>query len=358
MGTPGVYLAPDGIGLGDGAFFIDNLGNLNTMGDVSMWGKSSDASSGYKKVVHIDSENGSLNLAGNINMGGNINMTGNMVIGGSITWNASSNPVKVLYAINELRTDNINYESILEQEAEDELSTLNGWHTTYRTGDYYATYSYNGGLTWTIAIQIQGKDGDPGTPGTSATVTTEQIFNMLTNNGATQGIFPFYRENPYNSSNPKTTQLFINAEYIQSGTLSGRKIISEADDKNNVVRITDGYVYLMPNGSTSKPKMRIGFNTESENRDPFIQFGAGSAVSTTIVGKPATDGTALLYKEDTGFSIQLFGSDGKNPSIYFYDYDKNGGVDGIKNTHISFVDSIVDFTYADVRGLNTIATFG
>ena len=55
--TKGVYLAPDGIGLGNGNFYVDDLGNLTTNGLISMRSNS-------KEVLRI--ENGSIKLSGSI----------------------------------------------------------------------------------------------------------------------------------------------------------------------------------------------------------------------------------------------------------------------------------------------------
>ena len=56
-GNNGVYLGPDGIGLGNGNFYVNNLGNLTTNGLISMWSDS-------KEVLRI--ENGGIKLSGNI----------------------------------------------------------------------------------------------------------------------------------------------------------------------------------------------------------------------------------------------------------------------------------------------------
>ena len=87
--TGGVYIAPDGIGLGNGNFYVNNNGNLTTNGTITMRSKGD-------TVVSI--HNGSLDMTGNINMDGSINMGGSIVLGGSITWSADSTPMRILYA--------------------------------------------------------------------------------------------------------------------------------------------------------------------------------------------------------------------------------------------------------------------
>lgn len=38
----------------------------------------------------------------------------------------------------------------------------NGWHKTYSSSDYFASYSYDGGKTWGSAIKVRGEDGADG----------------------------------------------------------------------------------------------------------------------------------------------------------------------------------------------------
>lgn len=74
---------------------------------------------------------------GNVTMKGNINMSE-----GKITWSSINSPVQAQYS-----ADGIS------------------WHTTFQTTDYYVRYSYDGGVTWTEAIQVRGQKGDTGEKG-------------------------------------------------------------------------------------------------------------------------------------------------------------------------------------------------
>ena len=74
---------------------------------------------------------------GNVTMKGNINMSE-----GKITWSSINSPVQAQYS-----ADGIS------------------WHTTFHTTDYYVRYSYDGGVTWTEAIQARGQKGDTGEKG-------------------------------------------------------------------------------------------------------------------------------------------------------------------------------------------------
>lgn len=110
---------------------------------------------------------------------------GNLTLDGNITWGTDNSPICVLYARSSLSTPTGSYSSYPS-------SSSYGWHTSLNVYyDYYASYSYNGGNTWTSAIKIQGTDGTNGTNGrdgtdgkdgengTDATVTRIAIANAL-----------------------------------------------------------------------------------------------------------------------------------------------------------------------------------
>jgi cytoskeletal protein CcmA (bactofilin family) len=81
--------------------------------------------------ITLDTVTGDITTSGDVTLGGNINITGN------ITWSESNSPVQVQYSVD----------------------GVTSWHTTYASTDYFARYSYDGGVTWTSAVRIQGTDG-------------------------------------------------------------------------------------------------------------------------------------------------------------------------------------------------------
>lgn len=92
---------------------------------------------------------GNVTMAGSATLSGNINMTS-----GNITWGSGSSPSKALYARNELSAPTEPYEDYPS-------SSSSNWHRTLNTTyDYFVSYSYDGGSTWTDAIQVHGYDGD------------------------------------------------------------------------------------------------------------------------------------------------------------------------------------------------------
>lgn len=170
---------------------------------------TADASTGGWLIgcgINVGSGNFYVDQNGNVTMKGNINMTN-----GSITWGNSNSPVRVLYARTQLSTPTSPY-------AYYPASSSTGWHQNHSVlYDYYASYSYDGGNTWTAAIKVRGedgRDGHDGQNGTDATVNERNVFNVLTNGGTKFGIF----------GNSTANTLYINANYIQTGTLNANLI--------------------------------------------------------------------------------------------------------------------------------------
>ena len=82
--------------------------------------------------------------------------------------------------------------------------------------------SFDGGTTWSTPTKVVGTDGKNGTNGSNgsnATVTASKVFDVLTDGGTTQGLFPAF----YDGGD----KLFINAEYIRAGELSADYIDTE-----------------------------------------------------------------------------------------------------------------------------------
>ena len=194
----GVYLGTDGIGLGNGNFYVDNLGDLVTYGSVVMYG-----SDGQRA---IELEDGHLTLSGNITLGGNI------------TWDMKNSPVVSAYSgtgTGNPSTDPSFWESIFDP-----------------TRHLYMALSFDGGTTWNIPTKIvgdkgdQGEQGIQGDPGPSGIINDEDIFNALTNNGANQGIYSYPFVVGDEDEGEIKTQIYINAQYIKSKSITADKIVS------------------------------------------------------------------------------------------------------------------------------------
>lgn len=99
-------------------------------------------------------------FGGSINVGNNfiVDDNGNVTLKGNVTWTENNNPtvnqVYVLYARTALSTPSQQYSTYPD-------SSTGGWHKNIdTTNDFYASYSYDNGKTWSPVLQIKGKDGD------------------------------------------------------------------------------------------------------------------------------------------------------------------------------------------------------
>ena len=137
----GVYISTSGIGLGKGKFYVTDKGFFHA-------------------------EEGE--FVGNIK-GGTININDNFIVdenggvqlNGGITWGTGSSPTQVVYARSSIEKpdDNTAWSSFPS-------TSENSWHKTYSSYlDYYASYTYDGGKTWTDPIKIKGTDGTNGSDG-------------------------------------------------------------------------------------------------------------------------------------------------------------------------------------------------
>lgn len=142
-------------------------------------------------------------------------LTGDVVIDGSIvkvkniTFDASSTPVKVQYSITEAFGEGDSVSEVYNPSIHQ-----------------FMRLSVDGGKTYGSAIKITAKDGEDGAPGqdgSDADVTAQKVFDVLTEGGTTQGLFTAFYDGG--------TKLFINAEYIRSGTLSSVTIDVDTDAK-------------------------------------------------------------------------------------------------------------------------------
>ena len=178
----GVYISPLGIGLGKGAFYVTPDGYLHA----------------DKGEFKGDVKGGTININDNFI----VHEDGSVQLNGGITWGTGSSPTQVVYSNTAIAKpdDNTLWTSFPS-------TSSDSWHKTYSTvADYYASYTYDGGKTWTEAIKIRGSDG---INGTNAEVTAENVFDALTNNSSMYGCFTAL-----------DGKLYINADYIRAGTVS------------------------------------------------------------------------------------------------------------------------------------------
>ena len=301
--TAGVYLGPDGIGLGNGNFYVDNMGNIS--------------------------------------------MTGNVTLGGNITWNMKNSPVKSQYSSNDI---------VITEDYDPENSRI--WHDTFQAGDKYMRITFDGGQTWNTPTKIVGTD---------ATVTPETVFNALTEDGKIQGFFG-------NKDTDGNMELYINAEYIRSGTMSGMKFTDTTgvgilelssrewdfgDEKVRYPALIFGSqnsvgFEIYPNSTSGGPWNMI-FNDsllmQSTTYDEFILHGTWDFRSCNVENMTIED-TDLSLDGTTIYGNVTFDSDGS----FLFD----GFVDFNNQTEFNKVvvfNNTVDFESATVTGLGLPLVF-
>jgi len=144
---------------------------------------------------------GSISIGGNryspnflVTNDGNVTMAGNINLAGNITWSTDNSPCHVLYSRTALSTPSGRYDS---------FSNYNDywWHKTFGAYDYYASYTYDGGQTWTSAIKVRGtdgvngvdgrpgRDGADGINGSDATVTKYNIWRAMLSATPNDGLY-------------------------------------------------------------------------------------------------------------------------------------------------------------------------
>ncbi len=228
---------------------------------------------------------------------------GNLTLDGNITWGTDNSPICVLYARSSLSTPTGSYSSYPS-------SSSYGWHTSLNVYyDYYASYSYNGGNTWTSAIKIQGTDGTNGTNGrdgtdgkdgengTDATVTRIAIANALLAkmNALNLG------DGIYSDTVNGQTCISINATAIKAGVINA-DLIQTGELNADVVKVAGSKVIL--NGDYIKfyddsinRYVRIdetGLALQLKGSDNIAKQGRIVGMTGSTSSGVATDGIAMV----------------------------------------------------------------
>ena len=96
-----------------------------------------------------------------------VNADGSVILAGSITWSSNNSPMKVLYARTNLGKP-VDSSSSTWNNYDDTDAENARWHKIFNSNDRYASYSYDGGATWTNVAVIVGEDG----------VTVKVLYNV------------------------------------------------------------------------------------------------------------------------------------------------------------------------------------
>ena len=245
-----------------------------------------------------------------------LDKNGDIKLTGSITWTAENAPVRVLYASSALNKPTGN-------------NIPDGWHEIYdKTTDYYATYSYDGGNTWTEAIQIRGKNGSSGEDGEDAYVpsyiqTTYIDRATILSPNIVGGIFKATGQGSSTGAEP--------AYYIYNG-------LKNNDPDNIEMGNLLGYLSYDTGGNgVNESKNRVILTTIDESIPLKIQSGGNLSI-------------------EAGFNLEYEDGD-EHKTIYLMSDTSFGysGTTGYKIT-VDFADATVNFGNATVNGL--YAKFG
>lgn len=181
-----------------------------------------------------------------------------------------------------------------------------GWTTSIQTPtadkpylwSYQTTYYTDGTSNSTSPhiIGIRGKDGENGKD--AGDLTQEQIFNILTNNGQTQGI---YLQN---------SLLYINASYINTGALAGwevgyKKLTADGTYGKIILDASTGEVYSETNTGVYVP----GYGTLYGTRIRGINLYTGTvhASSVSVGTSVSADSISASKKVKAGTHVEASG---------------------------------------------------
>ena len=287
-----------------------------------------------------------------VDTNGNVTMKGSINMAGSITWSAGNSPCQVLYASDLLSSP---YGSYLNYP---NSSTL-GWHRAFDSWrDYYASYTYDGGNSWTSPIKIRGtdgvdgRDGYDGENGSDASVTRENIYRAMLNSAPVDGLYSAY--DAYTGTNA----LLIRASAIQAGTIDARKVYlsdyyggfcsGEGFDGKHT---TYGSVMFGSNGIDGGGRARepyfivtnAGCRMTTGDAEFYVAGGGVNSSSTIIIVSDARVKNTIDYELDRYETLFM----GLKPASFKY----NNGTSG--RTHLGFIAQDVEQAMLDA-GLTTL----
>lgn len=195
-------------------FQVDQNGKVTISGSVTIAKGSISIGTDSNNPKFLVTNNGDVTMAGSINLAGNI------------TWSTDNSPCHVLYARSALGVPSGMYNT---------FSDYNDywWHKVFGTYDYYASYTYDGGRSWTSAIKVRGTDGQnglngsngrdgvDGVNGSDATVTRYNIWRAMLSAAPSDGLYSAY------DSYTGQQALLIRASAIQAGVIDAGKVYLE-----------------------------------------------------------------------------------------------------------------------------------
>lgn len=269
-----------------------------TTGDIVMTGKIILGDYPNGQYIIVNGNNGGINMTGAMNLGKYANggwkgvlidANGNVKLSGSVTWDTQNSPIKILYARTALATPTLEYSQY-------SATNINQWHRTLNvTYDYYASYSYDGGVTWTAAYQIRGEKGEKGDQGndgargpqgpagSDADVTRYNIYRALLNNSQ-DGIYSYGGE------------ILLRASYLQSDYINSNYVFINGyyggicmGSGSTGTRTTWGAKLFGSNGPGSRPYVIATDAGASLVADSCSIWAAGGTCASTVEMSVSSD---------------------------------------------------------------------
>lgn len=212
------------------------------------------------------------------------------------------------------------------------------WHDEYKPGeDIYMRISTDDGAQWSTPFQISSGD---------TTVTPQMVFDALTDEGAKKGMFSIF-------GNSGKTELYINADYIKGGTISG---ISFTDDRD-IATLVLGY--------TAQSGKQYANLKLVRNDGKLMMFGvednSGSGTTSAsifVCGKSIGWGDANAFNPNGNWNFSSAAISNANISATQLNFIGNNATADFSNAKsVKFNGATVDFTNAKVTGLEGYYVF-
>lgn len=222
------------------------------------------------------------------------------------------------------------------------------WHDEYKSGeDIYMRISTDGGTQWSTPFQISSGD---------TTVTPDMVFKALTNDEAKKGLFTIF-------GNSNDTKLYINADYIKAGTLSGDHIKggtvsgTSFTDANNIATLVLGYTTQSGKDYANLKLVRNDGNLMMFGVEDNSGSGTTSA-SIFVCGKSIGWGDVNAFNPNGKWNFSSATISNANISATQLEFTGNNAAADFSNAKsVKFNGANVDFTKANVTGLEGYYVF-
>lgn len=230
---------------------------------------------------------GSLNIQDNFIVDAN----GNLTLNGNITWGTDSGSlVCVLYGRARYSKPTGGYSSYPD-------SSSSGWHKSLNVYyDYYASYSYNGGNTWTDAIKVQGEDGTDGVDGRPGRDGVDGSDATVTRTAIARALLTLYNGMPDGIYNDGNGNILLNATAIKTGIINA-DLIEVAGSR---VTLSKDYIKFYNNSINRYVKIdETGIELQLKGDDNIVKQGRIIGMTGQDTSGNVSDGIAMVNSLDS-----------------------------------------------------------